>query len=181
MVIVAPHTSNWDFPICVLVMFTVGIQATWLGKHTLFRFPVAGLLRWLGGEPIDRRASRGTVGVAIERFRARAQWVLAVSPEGTRKRVAEWKSGFHRIARGVGVPILPVQLDYSRRVVAIGALFEPTDDDEGDITALRRRFSPEMALYPGKFAAAPPFRDSEAGRIFPAFPTNDPVAPLRSS
>lgn len=181
MVIVAPHTSNWDFPICVLVMFAVGIQATWLGKHTLFRFPVAGLLRWLGGEPIDRRAPHGTVGVAIERFRARSQWVLAVSPEGTRKRVVEWKSGFHRIARGVGVPIVPVQLDYSRHVVTIDTLFEPTDDAEGDIVTLRRRFSPEMALYPEKFAAAPPLLNTDRWPTSAALPPDDPAAPLGSS
>lgn len=155
VLIVAPHTSNWDFPIGVFAMFTVGLRLTWLGKHTLFRFPVRGLLRWLGGEPVDRSAPLGVVGAAIGRFRERPQWVLAITPEGTRRRIAQWKSGFHRVARGAGVPILPVAIDYSRRAIVIGTLFEPTDDQAADIAALRRRFTAVMARYPEQFATEP--------------------------
>ena len=155
VLIVAPHTSNWDFPIGVLAMFALGLQLTWLGKHTLFRFPVRGLLRWLGGEPVDRRVAHGTVGAAIERFQQRPQWVLAVSPEGTRRRVAQWKTGFHRIAVGAGVPILPVSFDFSRRTITILDLVVPTDDVATDIARLRRLYRPEMARHPALFVAEP--------------------------
>ena len=155
VLIVAPHTSNWDFPLGIFAMFTVGLQLTWLGKHTLFRFPVRGLLRWLGGEPVDRAAPLGIVGAAIERFRDRPQWVLAIAPEGTRRRISQWKTGYHRVAHGADVPILPVAIDYSRRVIEIGTLFEPTDDTTADTAALRRRFTAAMARYPALFATEP--------------------------
>lgn len=151
VLIVAPHTSNWDFIIGVLAMFAVQIRATWLGKHTIFFFPVAGLLRWLGGEPVDRRVRGGHVEQAIERFRTRPQWVLAIAPEGTRKRVEQWKTGFYRIAVGAGVPVFPVALDYSRKEVALGALYRPTGDEAVDLAALRGRFRASMAKYPGKY------------------------------
>lgn len=151
VLIVAPHTSNWDFFLCMLAMFAFGLQISWLGKHTIFFWPASYLLRWLGGEPIDRDTSLGTVELAIARFHTEPQWVLGLSPEGTRKLTAEWKSGFYRIAVGAGVPILPVALNYQRRVVAAGTLFSPTGDPEVDLTALRSRFHREMARHPDFF------------------------------
>ncbi len=133
-------------------MFAFGIQMSWLAKHSLFHFPVAGILRWLGGEPIDRSASQGTVEVAIERFRERPQWVFGVSPEGTRKRAEKWRSGYHRIALGAGVPIVPVTIDYSRKVLGMGVPFHPTLDIHADELILRRNFRKEMARFPTNFA-----------------------------
>jgi len=152
VLIVAPHTSNWDFPIGILAMFATGLRLSWLGKHTVFRFPVAGILRWLGGEPINRSATHGTVEVAIEQFKARRQWVLGIAPEGTRKRVEQWKTGFYRIAVGAGVPILPVWIDYSRRVLGLGTPFHPSGEVAADLAAVRRIFRKEMARHPAQFA-----------------------------
>ncbi len=152
VVIVAPHTSNWDFPIGVMSMFAVGLRLTWLGKHTIFRFPATPVLRWLGGEPVNRSATQGVVEMAIERFQARPQWVMGISPEGTRKRVEQWKTGFHRIAVGAGVPILPISLEYNNRVLRLGTLFHPTADRDADIATLRRLFHKGMALHPADFA-----------------------------
>jgi 1-acyl-sn-glycerol-3-phosphate acyltransferase len=133
-------------------MFATDLRASWLGKHTIFRFPVGSLLRWLGGEPIDRSAPQGTVGAAIERFRSRSQWVLALSPEGTRRPVERWKTGFHRIAVGAGVPILPVSLDYRERQIGIGTLFTPGRDEAADLATLHALFHKEMARHPEQFA-----------------------------
>jgi 1-acyl-sn-glycerol-3-phosphate acyltransferase len=152
VVIVAPHTSNWDFFLGVLGMFAVGLRASWLGKHTVFRFPLAPVLRWLGGEPVDRTAAHGTVGTAIEHFRTRPQWVLGLSPEGTRRRVDQWKTGFYRIAVGAGVPIIPVTVDYSTRALRIGSPVVPASNDTVAIAKLRACFRKEMAKYPEKFA-----------------------------
>lgn len=154
IIIVAPHTSNWDFPIGVLTMFAVDLRASWLGKHTLFRFPLGPILRWIGGEPIDRSAKHGTVGAAIENFRTRSQWVLALSPEGTRKRVERWKTGFHRIAVGAGVPIVPVWIDYRTRVMEIGAPVTPDPDEATGVAQLHRLFTSAMAKFPDRFADA---------------------------
>jgi 1-acyl-sn-glycerol-3-phosphate acyltransferase len=148
VLIVAPHTSNWDFFIGVLAMFATGLRASWLGKHTIFRFPISPVLRWLGGEPIDRSTPHGTVETAIEHFRTRRQWVLALSPEGTRRSVAHWKTGFHRIAAGAGVPIVPVWLDYQSRTVGIGAPQAPDSDEAASVHRLRMLYRKEMARHP---------------------------------
>ena len=155
MLIVAPHTSNWDFLIGLLSMIATGIQLNWLGKHTIFFFPFSGFLRWLGGEPVDRNASHGKVETAIERFRTREQWVLAMAPEGTRKRVEQWKTGFYRIAVGAGVPILTVEMDYSRKALDLGTLYWPTGNEAIDMRELRGRYSSSMARFPGKFVEYP--------------------------
>ncbi|MDZ4863261.1 MAG: 1-acyl-sn-glycerol-3-phosphate acyltransferase [Gemmatimonadota bacterium] len=152
IIIVAPHTSNWDFPLGVLTMFAIDLRASWLGKHTLFRFPMGPILRWIGGEPIDRSAKRGTVGAAIENFRTRPQWVLALSPEGTRRRVDKWKTGFHRIAVGAGVPIVPVWIDYRTRVVGLGAPLTMGPDEASEVARVHALFHKEMARYPECFA-----------------------------
>lgn len=152
VLVVAPHTSNWDFVIGILAMFAVGLRASWLGKHSVFRFPLTPVFRWLGGEPVDRSAPHGTVGTAIDHFRTRPQWVLALSPEGTRRRVDRWKTGFYRIAVGAGVPIVPVTMDYGTRVVGIGSAVVPGSNEAADLEELRARFRKEMARYPAKFA-----------------------------
>jgi 1-acyl-sn-glycerol-3-phosphate acyltransferase len=155
VLIVAPHTSNWDFIIGVLAMFATDLRASWLGKHSIFRFPIAPVLRWLGGEPIDRSAAQGTVETAIDRFRSRPQWVLALSPEGTRRRVERWKTGFHRIAAGAGVPIVPVAIDYSARMVRIEPPVKPDPDETVGVAQLRARFHKAMGRYPERFAEEP--------------------------
>jgi 1-acyl-sn-glycerol-3-phosphate acyltransferase len=152
VLIVAPHTSNWDFLIGLLAMLATGLRAHWLGKHSIFRFPVAPALRWLGGEPVDRSASHGTVKAAIAHFQARGQWVLALSPEGTRRRVTTWKTGFLRIATGAGVPIVPVWLDYGTRTVGLGAAIEPSGNESADIARLRAMFRKDMARRPALYA-----------------------------
>jgi 1-acyl-sn-glycerol-3-phosphate acyltransferase len=152
VVIVAPHTSNWDFVIGILAMFATGLRANWLGKHTIFRFPLAPVLRWLGGEPIDRSTPHGTVRTAIDHFRTRPQWVLGLSPEGTRRRVDRWKTGFYRIAVGAGVPIVPVTMDYRTRVLGIGSPVVPGPNEAAEMAKLRARFRKEMAKHPAKFA-----------------------------
>ena len=148
ILIVAPHTSNWDFLIALLAKFATGLQASWLGKHSIFRFPLGPVLRWLGGEPVDRSAPHGVVDTAIEHFRTRPRWVLALSPEGTRRPVGHWKTGFHRIAVGAGVPIVPVWLDYRSRVVGIGTPLPAGRDEADSVARLRALFHSGMARYP---------------------------------
>jgi 1-acyl-sn-glycerol-3-phosphate acyltransferase len=152
VIIVAPHTSNWDFIAALLAMFATDLRVSWLGKHTIFRFPIGPLLRWLGGEPVDRSAAHRTVSTAIEHFRTRPQWVLALSPEGTRQRVEQWKTGFHRIAVGADVPVVPVWIDYQSRRIGVGAPFSPGPDESADLATLRALFQKEMARHPERFA-----------------------------
>ncbi len=146
VIIGAPHTSNWDFVVAMAAGLALGLEFHWLGKHTIFRGPLGRLWRAMGGIPVDRSAGQGIVEQVLDEMNARDRFILGLSPEGTRRKVDRWKTGFYRIARGAGVPILMVYLDFERRVVGLGDLFEPTGDLEGDIERMRAYF----ARFPGK-------------------------------
>ena len=135
VVAVAPHTSNWDFVVGAAAMFALDLRLTFLGKHTLFRGPLAPLMRWMGGVPVDRAAAHGVVGEAVAAFARIPARVMAIAPEGTRSRVARFRTGFLHIARGAGVPVVLATLDYGARVVRIG----PTLAVAADIEAERER------------------------------------------
>jgi 1-acyl-sn-glycerol-3-phosphate acyltransferase len=148
VLIVAPHTSNWDFVVGIAALFALGFRATYLGKHTLFRGPLGWFVRWTGGIPVDRHAADGVVESALERVRTSDRIFLTLAPEGTRKKVERWKSGYYRIAAGAGIPIFPVAFDYSRKRVALLPLFAPSGDHERDEAALRGLYTPAMARRP---------------------------------
>ena len=141
VIVVAPHSSNWDFIVGVAAKMAMRLHVQYLGKDTLFRFPLGIVMRRLGGIPIDRASANAVVSSVVTQFENRRRMLLAIAPEGTRKPVQRWRSGFYHIARGAGVPILPVALDWGTRTVRIGALFLPTGDMDADIAELRRRFA----------------------------------------
>jgi 1-acyl-sn-glycerol-3-phosphate acyltransferase len=151
VIIVAPHTSNWDFVVGFATMLALDLKLTWLGKHQIFRGPFGALWRRFGGVPVHRDAPDGVVEQAAQVLAPSRSAFLAIAPEGTRKKVERWKSGFWRIARAAGAPILPVALDYQKRAVVLGELFTPSADYDADLLALRRRFRAEMARNPGNY------------------------------
>lgn len=140
VIIVAPHTSNWDFPVGMGAKLALGIQASWVGKHTIFFWPFGALLKSLGGIPVDRSATNDIVQHLVDEFSRRERMVFALAPEGTRKKVERWKTGFYHVARGAGVPIVPVALDFGAREVRIMQAFPTTGDADADIAALRSMF-----------------------------------------
>lgn len=139
--IVAPHTSNWDFTLGLAVVFALELRVSWLGKHSIFKPPFHRLFRWLGGIPVDRRSSNGVVGACVQAFQAAPTLMLALAPEGTRKGVSQWKTGFYRIAVAAGVPILPVGFDYRAHVVHLLPTFAPAGDLDADLPRLQALFS----------------------------------------
>ncbi|MCG9026197.1 lysophospholipid acyltransferase family protein [Laribacter hongkongensis] len=139
----APHTSNWDFPLALGVCFACNVKIYWMGKSSLFCGLAGPVMRWLGGIPVNRDKPGGLVGQMITAFGRQPELVLAIPPEGTRSRVSEWKTGFYYIAQRAGVPVLPVYVDGARKVVGIAPLFYPTGDLEGDLPKIR-------AIYAGK-------------------------------
>ena len=145
--IVAPHTSNWDWILGMGAMFALGVRIAWLGKDSLFRGALSRPMRWLGGVPVDRSAAQGTVTQIISEFQQREQFVLVVSPEGTRKKVSRWKTGFYHIAYGAGVPICPISLDYAQKLITLHPLFYPTGNVAEEIDQLQEMFR----HVPGKF------------------------------
>ena len=148
MIAVAPHTSNWDFVVGVAAMFALDLRLAFLGKHTLFRGPFAPLLRWIGGIPVDRSAPHGVVGEAVTAFARMKRRILAIAPEGTRKRGAAFKSGFLHIARGAGVPVLLAALDYEARRVRLGPCIEPGVDVEADRARIAAHFARVRGRHP---------------------------------
>jgi 1-acyl-sn-glycerol-3-phosphate acyltransferase len=151
VIIVAPHTSNWDFVIGLATLLALDLRVTWLGKHQIFRGPLGPLWRRLGGVAVDRSAPDGVVEQAARVLASPRATFLAVAPEGTRRKVERWKSGFWRIARASGTPIFPVALDYRRRAVVLGEPYSPTADYATDLAALQSRFRAEMARNPGNY------------------------------
>lgn len=136
IITVAPHTSNWDFVFGVLARRAVGLDAHFLGKDTLFKPPLGWLMRWLGGTPVRRNVSEGVVEQVVQKFASHDAFVLALAPEGTRKRVEKWRTGFYYMALSAGVPIAPVALDYGRKRIVAGPAFVPSGNLDEEVRAL---------------------------------------------
>jgi 1-acyl-sn-glycerol-3-phosphate acyltransferase len=148
VLIAAPHTSNWDLPHMLAAALVFRVQVSWMGKHTLFRWPFGAFMRWLGGVPVDRRAPQGMVGQIAQRFRETDRLVLAIPPSGTRKRSTHWRSGFYHIAREAGVPIVCGYLDYARRRAGLGHILVPTGDLAADTAHLASFYADKRGKYP---------------------------------
>ncbi|MBO9661582.1 lysophospholipid acyltransferase family protein [Dokdonella sp.] len=142
VLIAAPHSSWWDGVWGLLLKVALGIDIAFMGKRELFRGPLGWLLRRLGGVPIERNATHGVVEQMVARFHANPRLWLGIAPEGTRKRVEKWKTGFWHIAHAAKVPILPVYFDYPSRTIGIGPLFQPGEDLDADLAALREFYRP---------------------------------------
>lgn len=148
VIAVAPHTSNWDFVVGAAAMFALDLRLAFIGKHTLFVWPFSAILRWMGGIPVDRSSPHGVVGDSVEGFRKAGPRVLVIAPEGTRKRVERFKTGFLHIARGAGVPVTLAALDYGARVVRLGPTFDPGPDVEADRARVEAYFAPIRGKRP---------------------------------
>ena len=151
VLIVAPHTSNWDFPLGIMAMFGLGLRGTFLGKDTLFRPPFGFFFRWLGGVPVDRSSPNNVVDQSIDYFRTRDRIILALSPEGTRKKIPKWRTGFYWVAVGAGVPIVPVAFDFPRKRFVLHPPQVMSGDAEKDIAHLRSFFSATQAYRPEQY------------------------------
>ncbi len=151
VLIAAPHTSNWDFPLMLLFAAAYDIRVTWMAKHSLFRPPMGRVMRALGGMPIVRHRSGNVVSAMVEAFAALPQLVLVVPTEGTRARAEHWKSGFYHIAREAAVPIVPSFLDFGRRRGGFGPAMQPTGDLRADMQYFRDFYAGMKGLFPEKF------------------------------
>ncbi|MBI4989206.1 MAG: 1-acyl-sn-glycerol-3-phosphate acyltransferase [Rhodocyclales bacterium] len=150
VVIVYPHTSNWDFVVGILARYAIAIPIRFVGKDTLFRWPFGGLFRRLGGIPVDRRRSSGFVGGLIEAFDKADSLYLAIAPEGTRSKVDHWKSGFYRLALAARVPLGLAFIDYSRREVGIEVWLSLSGNEAEDLAAIRAYYADKRGKRPGK-------------------------------
>lgn len=151
VVVVAPHTSNWDFVVMLLLAAALRLKVTWMGKHTLFRPPFGWIMRRLGGLPINRAARHNMVQQAVSSFHTHDRLALAILPEGTRKRTPYWHSGFYHIALGAQVPIALGFADYQRKVGGIGRVIMPSGDVDADMVLIRDFYSGIIGKRPEQF------------------------------
>jgi 1-acyl-sn-glycerol-3-phosphate acyltransferase len=148
IIVVYPHTSNWDFIIGILYKIATGFQVRWLGKDTLFRWPVRQLLLRLGGLPVNRRDPSGLVGTLLAEFaRSESMW-LGMAPEGTRAHTNYWKSGFYRIAVAGGLCVGLGYIDYATKTVGIETYVNLTGDPTQDFARIRASYAGKRGRRP---------------------------------
>ncbi|MDP1979628.1 MAG: lysophospholipid acyltransferase family protein [Undibacterium umbellatum] len=151
VLIAAPHTSNWDFPITLMVCFALRLRVYWMGKSSLFPPVVGHVMRWLGGIPVDRAKSGNLVQGTVDAFHANQRLTVIVPPEGTRGKVTHWKTGFYYIAQGAGVPIALGYLDFKRKAGGIGKMFTLSGDITADMEKIREFYCGISGKHPQQF------------------------------
>ncbi len=161
VMIAAPHTSNWDFPITMAMAADHGIDIRWLGKSQMF-VPVFGaLFRWLGGISVERSSASGLVGDLAAEFSRHDELILVVPAEGTRSKVDYWKSGFYRIAEQAGVPIVCAFVDKATRSGGFGPVIMPSGDVTADMDLIRAFYADKTGFKPERFGV-PRLREEDA-------------------
>ncbi|MDE6545017.1 MAG: 1-acyl-sn-glycerol-3-phosphate acyltransferase [Paramuribaculum sp.] len=152
IICVAPHTSNYDFIIGKLVYASLGRKAGFLMKSTWFFFPLGLIFRAIGGVPVYRDRKHGNLTrQLIERFDSADRLTLAITPEGTRSRTTEWRTGFLHIAREAGIPIVLGAIDFATKSVYLTDVFIPTGDTEADMRAVKDYYKPFTGKHPESF------------------------------
>jgi len=148
VIIAAPHTSWHDFYLGVFTRRIAKVQINWIGKKELFKWPFGWYFRWMGGAPVDRTPGQNKVEAIAKVFDGKDEFRLTLAPEGTRKKVSTWKTGFYYIAMAVGVPIIPVVFDYANKEVVIHKPFYPTGNLEADLKVLRKYYEGVVGKVP---------------------------------
>lgn len=151
IIAVAPHSSNLDFLLTVGVIWSLGLKASFLAKRSLFFFPLSYLMNAFGGIPVDRNSANGVVGDMTAHFQRVPQLILGITPEGTRSKVSQMKSGFALIAQAANVPVLPAIIDYRDKIVTFKPLITDVSDTETTMTAMREAAASGQprSPYPG--------------------------------
>jgi len=153
VLIVAPHTSNWDFILFVFAVSVLRLQPSVLIKSTLFVGPLGWFLRYCGAIPVNRTQANSLVDYIAGIYAEREEFVLIITPEGTRSANPNWKRGFHHVARQAEVPVLVVYVDSAIRTIGIEGLMEPSDDVDADINKLKQFYDSKSGLKPKNYAS----------------------------
>ena len=150
ILVVLPHTSNWDFPLGILARNALGADIKFIGKKSLFRFPFGIIFRWLGGYPVDRSKSQNFVDAVAQLFIEKEKFIVSIAPEGTRSPVEKIKSGFYYIAKKANVPIQLVKFDYQHKIMGFSEPFLPDNTYEETLERIRTYFKGVKGKYPEK-------------------------------
>lgn len=150
VLIAAPHTSNWDFVLAMLAIFGLNIKLRWLGKHSIFKPGFKIFFEWLGGIPVYRDNPSTLIESIVDIVKKEKSIVIAMTPEGTRKKVKRWKTGFLRIAKQTQSKILLISIDATTKSIEIGKIFNPTGDNEEDLAFIQKYYSSFRGINPQK-------------------------------
>ena len=150
VIIGAPHTTNWDFPLALLALVSMGVNFNWVGKHTLFRWPFGTFFRAIGGIPVDRSTGTGFLKNILEIYRIRHSFVLAMAPEGTRGVARYWKTGFYTIAVNAEIPILLGYIDYKKKMIGACRMLYASGDIDRDFAIIKDFYQDKQGKYPEK-------------------------------
>ena len=147
----APHTTNWDFPLAILGMSAMGIKFNWVAKHTLFRWPFGFFMRLLGGISLDRKSGGAGFAIkAVETFHELDRFILAIAPEGTRHRTDHWKAGFYKIATKSNVPVALGYVDFKKKIIGVGKILIPSGNRDKDFEMIKDFYRDKSGKYPEK-------------------------------
>ena len=151
VIIVAPHTSNYDFFVGYGGKYLIGFHPNFLGKKELFKIPILGwFLRSIGGHPVDRSKKTNLVDQIVDLYKKNDNFIMTITPEGTRSYSPEWKTGFYRIAMKAKIPIVKVALDYATKTLSIAEPFYPSGDMEREIAEIQKYYKQFRGKYPEK-------------------------------
>lgn len=148
VLVVAPHTSYWDFPLTMLGMAATGIRFHLAATKGIFRWPFGTLMRLLGVIPVNRSMRSDFVEKMVSLFDERKDFILAIAPEGTRMKTDHWKTGFYYIALEAKVPIALGYMDYGKKVIGVGPTLKPSGNIEEDFGFIRDFYSDKKGIYP---------------------------------
>lgn len=140
ILVAGPHTSNWDFLLALAFIFGLNLNVFWIGKHTLFKNGLSKIMRKLGGIPVDRASPELLMNEVSHIVKKQQGVIIAISPEGTRKKVERLKSGFLRIAKTTNSQILLAGIDFESKLIHLGKLFEPSGNTESDLLNVHNYF-----------------------------------------
>lgn len=153
VIIAAPHTSYWDFPMFLLVVFALRLNLNVFIKHTLFIGPIGWFLSYCGGVPIDRRAAGARVRQTVQEFENNNDMVLLITPEGTRSAQTNWKTGFYHIASEANVPVAVAFVDTAARRAGIDHFITPSGDIDKQIAEIKAFYDTKRGVKPQNYAS----------------------------
>ncbi len=153
ILIIAPHTSNMDFLMGKLIFCVIGKKPYFMIKEQWFRPPIGWIMKAIGGVPVNRTSSSGTVKSLIKHLQNDEEFILNITPEGTRSRVKRWKRGFYKLSLQTGIPILPGYIDYKKKKIGVGKLIYPTGNYDADSQYLKSFYKNVTARHPENFNA----------------------------
>ena len=148
VIVGVPHTSNWDFVLFLALALVLKADLRVMGKKELFRWPLTGFFLWCGVVPVDRSKSQGMVELTVKAIQEAERFQLVIAPEGTRKKVGQWKMGFYHIAKQANIPVVTGFVDSTTKTCGIGPTFTLSDDMEADIKSIKAFFKDKVGINP---------------------------------